>query len=628
MNYDRFSRNDNTSTIVGRLKVVGYLIVGVVTLYGMYLFGLQVINGSEYRRRASEVAQREVLIPAQRGQIFDRTYDVPLVVNKPSYAVDLVSGQAGRKGLETTIAKLADLLHLTPAEIRERIPAAPLAAFQPVQVASGVPYRTISYLAEHIEEFPGVSWHSKPIRAYPFPGSLSHVVGYVGDITSEELQVLYNEGYNAGGTIGKGGVEKVYDGVLRGIDGKTLRVVDVRGKSVVDARVEEVPPVSGKNIVLTIDRHVQELAEKALGNRIGSVVVLKPATGEILALVSYPWFDPSVFSDRRDAEQMRQLFLDPSFPFLNRAIQSSYAPASTFKIVMSAADLEENLLPPNQALNCKGSMTFGDRIWHDWQPTGHGPVDLAGALAESCDVYFWTLGTRYLGVERIVEYARRFGLGRRTGVDLPGEVTGLIPSPEWKENSLRSQWVGGDTMNMSIGQGNLLVTPLQLADVIAMVANGGVVYRPHVLKEVRDPTTGAIVQEVRPEVLTSSGISANTFAQLAADMRGVITRGTANVVITTSAVQIAGKTGTGEVGKKEHFTSWFASFGPYDAKSADDQIVVAVMIEATNDWDWWAPKAANIIYQGYFAHQSYEQAVNALVRSASWYLQPIRINDR
>ena len=614
--------------MIGRLKMVGYLIVGTVALYGIYLFALQVVNGPEYRRRASEVARREVLIPAQRGQIYDRNYDVPLVVNRPSYAIDLAPGQTGKKDLDATIERLADLLHMPPADIRARIPAAPLAAFQPVQVASGVSYGTISSLAEHIDEFPGVSWHSKPMRAYPFPGSLSHVVGYVGDITSEELQVLYNEGYAAGGTIGKGGVEKVYDSVLRGVDGKSLRVVDVRGKSVLDARIDEIPPVSGKNIVLTIDRHVQELAEKALGNRIGSVVVLKPATGAILALVSYPWFDPSVFAGRRDAAQMRQLFLDPSFPFLDRAIQSSYAPASTFKIIMTAADLEENLLPPNQAINCKGSMIFGDRIWHDWQTTGHGPVDLSGALAESCDVYFWTLGTRYLGVERIVEYARRFGLGRKSGIDLPGEVVGLIPTPEWKQNRIGTPWVGGDTMNISIGQGNLLVTPLQLADVIAMVANGGVIYTPHVLKEVRDPTTGAVVRETRPQILMSSGISKGTFQQLAADMRGVITHGTANVVITTDAVKIAGKTGTGEVGKKEHFTSWFASFGPYDAKSADEQIVVAVMIEATNDWDWWAPKAANIIYQGYFAHQNYEQAVNALVRSASWYLQPIRINDR
>ncbi len=628
MNGNGFVRNDNSASIATRIMAVTYLIVGIIALYGVYLFALQVVNGSEYRKRASEVARREVLIPAQRGQIFDRNYDVPLVVNRPSYAIDLAPGQAGKKGLDVSVGRLAEMLHVTPAEILARIPSRPLLAFQPVQVASGVPYGTISYLAEHIDEFPGVSWHSKPMRAYPFPGSLSHVVGYVGDITSEELQVLYNEGYDAASTIGKGGVEKVYDGVLRGTDGKSLRVVDVHGRSVVDARVEDIPPVSGKNIVLTIDRHVQELAEKALGNRIGSVVVLKPSTGELLALVSYPWFDPSVFSDRRDAEQMRQLFLDPSFPFLNRAIQSSYAPASTFKIIMTAADLEENLLPPSQAIVCKGSMDFGNRVWHDWELTGHGPVDLADALAESCDVYFWTLGTRYLGIDRIVEYASRFGLGRKSGVDLPGEVAGLVPTPEWKENNFRSQWLGGDTMNMSIGQGNLLATPLQLADVIAMVANGGVVYTPHVLKEVRDPTTGAILREVRPQVMTSSGISKGTFLQLAANMRGVVTHGTANVVITTNAVEIAGKTGTGEVGKKEHFTSWFASFGPYNPKSPDEQIVVVVMIEATNDWDWWAPKAANIIYQGYFAHQSYEQAVNTLVRSASWYLQPIRINDR
>ncbi len=619
---------EGPSDLRRRIRILTGFVVCAVGLYVVYLFGLQIVNGSAYKERAYEMARRVITIPAQRGEIFDRNYDVPLVTNKPSFAINLIPGEVGKHGLDAVIGQISSLVKVPVADIRAKIPTAYTGDYQPIEVASGVPYSAITYIAEHLDQFPGVTWQSKPIRSYLDTGSISHVLGYVGDITREELQVLYNNGYDANSTVGKNGVEKEYDSILRGTDGKSFRTVDVRGRRVEDTGIEDIPPVDGKNIVLTIDRRVQDLAEKALGDRMGSVVVLKPATGEILALVSYPWYDPNIFSSKSGAAEMRKVFLDPRFPFLDRAIQSAYSPASTFKIIMTACDLEENAFPPTGIIDGAPSMEYGGRVFHDWEPSGEGPIDLPNALAMSSDVYFWTLGTKYLGVDRIVEYARRFGLGQRTGIDLPGEVAGLVPTPEWKENVLHSPWVGGDTMNISIGQGNLLVTPLQLADVVAMVANGGVIYKPHVLKEIRDPTTGAVIREVKPEVLISSGISKNTFTQLQAAMRGVIVHGTAKVVITTTATKIAGKTGTGQVGLKERFSSWFASYAPYDAANPDDEIVVVTMIEATNNWDWWAPKAANIIYQGYFAHQDYDHAVNALVASASWYLQPIRIQDR
>jgi penicillin-binding protein 2 len=601
-----------------RARFLSVVITAVLSFYLFYLFDLQVVNGSIYKARAKEVAQRTVDIPAQRGEIFDRNYDKPLVTNSPSFAVDIIPAEAGRFGMTKLIVKLATLLHIPAGDIRARLPIGWRDVYRPVEIQAGVPFSTISYIAEHLSDYPGVSWHSKPIRDYVADGSISHILGYVGDITLQELQVLYNKGYTANSTVGKSGIEKEYDNLLRGRDGKQFRVVDANGRRIPDTRVADIPPVDGKNLVLTIDRHIQVLAEKALGPRMGSVVVMRPSTGGILAMVSYPWYNPNLFERQGGSEQLRKVFLDPRFPFINRAIQSVYAPASTFKIIMTTADYATKVLPPDKKIDTTGSMVYGGRVWHDWQPHGFGPIDLAQGLAHSSDQYFWTLGAQYLGVERIDKFAKIFGLGEMTGIDLPGEVAGLVPTPQWKEQTYGRPWVGGDTMNISIGQGHLQVTPIQMADVAAMVVNKGVIYKPHVLKEVRDSVTGKILRTVQPQVLHDSGISKQIFTKVQKAMRGVVTFGSAGVVITEKAVKIAAKTGTGQVGRKDHFTSWFVSFGPYDAKDPADQIVVVVMVEATNPWEWWAPKAADIIYQGIFAHQNFQQAVRAL--EPVWYL--------
>ncbi|HUX50088.1 MAG TPA: penicillin-binding protein 2 [Spirochaetia bacterium] len=614
------TRQDGGSDTKGRVRILGFIISAVIGFYLIYLFSMQVVHNVVYEQRATAIAQRVVDLPPQRGEIFDRNHDVPLVTNKPSFAVDIIPADTGKLGLNGVIDRLAKVLGVTPQNLRSHIPIGWDNIYRAVEVQSRVAFSTISYLAEHIDSYPGVTWHSKPIRDYRFDSSLSHVIGYVGDITPQELQVLYNQGYQPNSTIGKSGIEKEYDSILRGKSGREFRVVDAHGRLVtdVDHVVHNIPPVNGDNLVLTIDRHMQTLAEKALGPRMGSVVILKPSTGAVLALVSYPWYDANLFQKKDASVVTRQLFLDTRYPFLDRPIQSAYAPASTFKIIMTTADLATNAFPPDKTIDTVGSMIYGGRIWHDWKHDGFGPLDLAGALAESSDQYFWTIGAQYLGIDRIDEYARIFGLGQKTGIDLPGETEGLLPTPDWKQQTMGQPWVGGDTMNMSIGQGYLRVTPIQMADVAAMVVNKGIVYRPHILKEVLNPINGKVIRTVKPEVLLDSGISKEIFTKVQADMRGVITHGTANVVITTRAVEIAAKTGTGQVGSKDHFTSWFVSFGPYNATDPSSQIVVVIMVEATNPWTWWAPKAASIIYQGIFAHEDFTQAVKSL--EPVWYL--------
>jgi penicillin-binding protein 2 len=422
--------------------------------------------------------------------------------------------------------------------------------------------------------------------------------------------MLYNQGYQQGDLIGKAGIEKQYDELLRGREGRETRTVDVRGRRIAGQTIRE-PPVTGKNLVLSIDRRIQTLAEQALGERMGAVVVMRPGTGEILAMVSYPWYDPNVLSGGQRAGY-QALANDPNKPFINRAIQSSYPPASTFKIVMTTGIISDNVFPPEQRVLCTGEMAYGNRQWHCHLRSGHGWLNLHRAMAQSCDIYYWVVGWEHLGVERIVSRAKDYGFGTRTGIDLPGELAGFVPDPQWKERRLHEKWLGGDTMNMSIGQGYTLVTPIQAANMVSMVVNNGIIYKPHVLKEVRDPVSGAVEQNVRPEVLHKSDLDARIFETLRRDMRGVISEGTAQFPLNIKSVQIAGKTGTGEVGLADKWHSWFTGYAPYTAAAPEERVVVSVIVEAVNKWEWWAVYASAIIFQGIFAGQGYEDAVRSL----------------
>jgi penicillin-binding protein 2 len=369
----------------------------------------------------------------------------------------------------------------------------------------------------------------------------------------------------------------------------------------------------GKNLVLSIDRSIQVLAEKALGERIGAVMVTRPSNGEILAMVSYPWYDPNLFSRNDMNLEYQALIDDPNKPFINRAIQSSYPPASAFKILMTTGILAENAFSPDQTIDCPGEITYGERLWrcHIRKP-GHGRLNLQQAMAQSCDIYYWAVGRDYLGVERITAYAREFGFGELTGIDLPGEIAGFIPTPQWKERRFHERWLGGDTMNMSIGQGYTLVTPIQMANMVSMVVNDGVIYQPHLLKEIRDPLSGAVEKTVIPAVLHKSDIDPGIFETVRRDMRSVISEGTAQFPLNIRSVEIAGKTGTGEVGLQDRWHSWFTAFAPYKTDNPEERIVVSVIVEAVNQWEWWAPYASAIIFQGIFAKQNYEEAVASL----------------
>jgi penicillin-binding protein 2 len=606
-----------------RIRILQLIFILIFVSYTARLFSMQILSGELYRSRAQDIARRTTIIPAQRGEIYDRNFDQPLVSNRDSFAVSITPAEVPRGEIEELLDRVARIMSIPREEIGRRIPSQYYYLYQPVEIASNVSFSTIASLAENVDSLPGVSWQSKPIRNYMDMESLSHVIGYVGDITRDELTMLYNRGYQQGDIIGKAGIERQYDETLRGKEGRETRTVDVRGRRIAgDVNYLREPPVMGKNLVLTIDRPIQTLAEKALGNRMGAVVVMRPSNGEILAMVSYPWYDPNLFYRSNMGAEYQTLITDPNKPFLNRAIQSSYPPASTFKIVMTTGILAENVFPPDQIVLCRGELDYGDRLWrcHIRRP-GHGRLNLQQAMAQSCDIYYWTVGRDFLGVERIVSYAREFGFGETTGIDLPGEISGFIPTPQWKDRRFHERWLGGDTMNMSIGQGFTLVTPIQMANMVSMVVNDGVIYQPHLLREVRDPLSGAVEQNVTPEIIHESKVEKSVFAAVRRDMRSVISEGTARFPLNIRSVQIAGKTGTGEVGLQNRWHSWFSAYAPYETDNPDERIVVSIIVEAVNNWEWWAPYASAIIFQGVFAGQTYEEAVRSL---GLQYIMPIQ----
>ncbi len=609
--------SEDRLTKVAKIFILLVLLILCFIAYIYRLFSMQIVQGEHYRSQSQRISSQITVISAQRGEIFDRNALLPIVINTDSFAVEITPGEIPKDRYDTVTLKLSQYLGISKTDIDKKIPKNMRRSYSTVQVKSNVPFTVISNIAENKIDLPGVSWVSKPTRNYQHTGSLSHIVGYVGDINQDEMTVLYNQGYKKTSIVGKTGIEKQYDSLLQGKEGREMSTVDVHGRIISDTPIVE-PPEMGKSLVLTIDSDIQKLVEEALGNRVGASVVLKPATGEVLAMVSYPYYDSNIFSSDDAGKEYAKLVNDSSKPLLNRAVQVSYPPASTFKIIMSAAMLQENAFPANKAIECKGVMIYGGRRFHcHVREPGHGWLDLKNAMAQSCDVYYWTIGRDYLGIEKIASYAREFGFGKSAQIDLPSQVTGLVPTAEWKEKKYHEKWLGGDTMSCSIGQGYMEATPLQLANMVAMVSNEGVIYKPHVLKEVRDPVSGEVIQEVERQVLTESTIDKDVWKQIQEAMRYTVTDGTPQYPMHNKIVQIACKTGTAEVepysSRKENqsWHSWLVAYAPYDAPP-EDRICVATIVEACNTWEWWAPYCTNIIIQGIFANQTCEEATKTL----------------
>ncbi len=601
---------------------IGITIGVLIFFYLGHLFTLQISEGLEYRARAEEITRRSRSIQAQRGRILD-THGHPVAVNRDSFVLTLNPSEVDPREFDELFDRLRIATDLSMEQLGRLVPASVRRRYTDIELTDGVDFHTITYIAERIDEFPGVSWYNEPRRFYPEAEAFSHIVGYVGNITTEELQVLYNRGYNPQSILGKSGVERHYDAVLRGREGRQFQTVDVFGREISrDERPEgERPPEFGNDIVLTLDRDIQHLARRSLGNRSGAVVVLRVATGEVLAMVSKPGFDANQFSYGGGGGQFQRLANDPSAPFLNRAISAEAPPASTFKTIMATAALEEEVIDEDEIISTRGVYRAGNQEFREWgiemRPQGFGDIDIREAIANSSNYFFYTLGHQKLGVDKIEQYARMFGFGTRTGIDIPGERPGLVPSRQWKQQTQNEPWVGGDTVNMSIGQGFTAATPLQLANMMAMVANRGTIYRPHIVRELRDSLTGELTAQTQPEILHTAPVRDEVFDVVADGLREVVETGTARNTVTTPAVESAGKTGTGEIGLQDRWHSWYVAYAPVEPEDPMEQVAVAVLVDADNEYDFWSPKAANLLLHGIFTDQTFNEVVADL---NPWYM--------
>ncbi len=571
-------QQESPAGIQKRLPLLAVYIVAFALVLLVRLWYLQAVKGEYYYEQAESNRIRPVKLRPPRGIIYDRT-GRPLVENVLTFDISLVPEDS--PDLDATIDKLSSMLKLSPASIHAALDdaASIRTKYEPVKIREEAPWGEVAMIEAHQEDLPGTIIEPEHRRHYPYEGLASHQLGYIGKVSQAQRK---QEQQDIGLLTGQGGLEKVYDKYLRGFAGRRMIQVNAAGRKVKDLGIEE--PKPGTDVYLTIDLDVQKAAEEGLGDRAGAVVAMDPNTGEILALASHPNFDPNLFPRGILPKDWVRLTNDPSHPLYNRAIQSVYPPGSTFKIIVSLAGLESGVIKLNDKVTCRGFLTSGRHSFRCWKKGGHGPISFHDALVESCDVYFYTMGER-IGWDRVAEYARKLGYGSLTGIPLPDEKPGLIPTTEWKKNRTGEAWYAGDTYINSIGQGFVLVSPIQACQLMCAVANGGYFYRPTLLKQTRNRETGAI-KTFSSERMRKITLDASALEEVRRALAGVVNEpgGTAHGAKTPLAV-VAGKTGTAQViaqkvpGRKLSESTqdhgWFISYAPAD----DPKIAVAVLVE-------------------------------------------------
>jgi penicillin-binding protein 2 len=574
------SPQDQVKALHDRLLWMAVILCGIVTLLVVRLWGLQVWYGDYYHQLSEQNRLRHVPIQAPRGLVYDRAGRL-VVTNVPSLNLYVV--EEDMSDPSATIAEISRTLGWTQEEVRDRINSRRQSAYTPVLIKQGLTLSEAARLEAHRLSLSGLKIEVEARRRYLYGPMAFHLLGYVGEVTAEQLDAAKDASLTPGTIVGQSGLEASYDHWLRGRDGMKRVEVDALGheRRVVDA----VEPVRGDDLYLTIDMELQRVAEEALGDRAGAVVAVDPNSGDVLAMVSHPSVDPNLLSGNMSTAEWTKLVNDSEHPLTNRVIQGVYPPGSVFKIPVAVAGLESHQIRPEDHLFCQGGLQFGRRFFRDWKAGGHGSISLIDAIAQSCDVYFYRLGSN-MGVDTIAKYATEFGLGQPTGIALPSERHGIVPSTEWKVKAMGEPWYPGETLSVAIGQGYVGVTPLQMADLIAAVASGGHRYQPHLVKAMQDRDSGRL-EAFPPTRLADAAVSAKTLHILRRALTAVVEaeHGTGGAA-RSKLVSIAGKTGTAQVvgtatanqvkgssGFEDH--AWFVAFAPVDAP----EIAIAVLVE-------------------------------------------------
>jgi penicillin-binding protein 2 len=569
-----------------RLTVISYSIVGLMALLLLGFWKLQIVNSDRYSQLAERNRVRSIPIIAPRGAMLDR-YGRVIVDNYPSFSVLLLRDDPQQ--VERLLPQIADGLDVTLEDIKQQMEAATaLPHFQPIVVKPEATPGDIAFIESHRADIPVLEMLMVHRRRYPHGGFMAHSSGYVGEVSSEQIEESGGR-YKPGDIVGKAGLERQYNDHLMGIDGMRRSVVNSVGREV--GRLEQTDAVPGKPIRLTIDYDLQLVAEEALVGKKGAVVAMDPKTGEVLAMASQPSYDPNDFAIRISKDEWQQLNEDPERPLLDRAIQAQLAPGSVFKILMATAMLESKALPADYHVFCPGEAEFYGRVFHDWDKKGHGEVDVHKAIVHSCDVFFYNVG-KQLGIDRISFYAGNLGLGHKTGVDLPGEEPGVMPSEAWKERLFHQKWYPGETISVAIGQGAIATTPIQLAYVIGGIITGGRFHQPHLL----------LTNEAAPEI--DFPISDSTVETVTQGMYGVVNeQGGTGSLSKLPGIELCGKTGSAQVisnqglartGKQAALkdNAWFVGFAPRQ----NPEIVVSVLVQGgEHGASAAAPIAKNVV---------------------------------
>ena len=571
---------------------------------------LQIIEGDKYSARSDRNRVRLTPIVPHRGEVYDRFFKKKLITNRKSLCVtiDPVAIPKDKALKARLFERLANLLSISTNQIMERLKKRSWeGSFSPRVIKENVDYRTITRIAESHDLYPGVFWENRAVRVYTMTNTLSHLLGYTGYISPHEFRKMRRKGYRSGSLIGKTGIERVYDRILRGKEGLFEREVNARNQ--VTRQFERLLPVHGRPLVLTIDSRMQQIAQQAMGKKRGAVVVSRPATGEILALLSNPGYDANLFYNRIDMKALAAIQKDRSKPLFNRAVQGRYPASSIFKLISAIAGLETKTVDLSVRHYCSGGVMLGNRYFKCWK-NHKSSFNLIDAIQNSCDVYFYRVSLS-IKPQNLFRYARMFGFGRKTGIDLPGESRGLVPTFSWFKKTLRRNWSDGDTFNFSIGQGDLLVTPIQINTMTAAICNRGVAYRPYLKKEVRSLRYGRVI-ESNPgkKVLFTAPVSRRTFDLIRKAMVRVVSWGT-GFAASSPKVQVAGKTGTAEVkGKKDH--AWFTCFAPSNATNPEDVIAVTVLVEHGGGGGAVAAPVAACIIRNHFENKTIDQTMQRI----------------
>ncbi len=565
---------EDLSLVLRRVRVA-FVVVGILfALLLAYYWKVQVLEHQKYWRMSEANRLRERALPAPRGVITDRTGKIILADNTAGFKVSII--RENIKDFARTCRNVARLLEISEDDLRARIDKyRDTPAFEPIVVKDRLTTEEVARIEARKSDFPELEVGIEPRRSYPFGSSTAHVLGYLQEISADEIRSESGRGRRMGDMIGKTGIERQYEEVLRGEDGRLLEVVDSLGRSRGEMTREE--PKRGGSIRLTLDYDLQRKAEEVLAGKEGAIVVLDPKSGDVLALASYPNFDPARFINRFTPEEWMSLVGDPTFPLEDRAIRGLYSPGSIFKIVMALAGLDAGYVSPGTTVFCSGSKEIYGVVRSCWFKPGHGSMDLVNAIRNSCNIYFYDLGKR-MGITPIASYARLLGFGRKTGIDIPGEKEGLVPDPDWKKRTTGAVWYRGETISVAIGQGPLLVTPLQIAEMTACVANRGVPVIPRLAAS--EETPGAAGQRVPLRTEAFESVIRGMWMSVNAEGTGRGAR--------VEGFDVCGKTGStqwigkeraerlaqqGREVKKTH--SWFSGFAPM----SDPKIVVTVLVE-------------------------------------------------